>query len=287
MHQAGQGVGDLAAVGAQFGRAGAPPVLDRLEQGVDHGWQHGDSSRGAGAGQGGVEDGAFHGLQGVAKGGFSQGGQQAHAPLGDLRLPGGVLDAFRARTCVDRVEPGRPAYPQFNDLAPHRPGYRRPLPFGVAGHVDPPAEGDAAGGQGLGQGGLAPTDLSGQEHVRVGQHPPLVKDPRVIAEPGARPGVLADQDASRAQPLLSQERVGPGQHLAGGPVRREAQWPPGAPRCGPGWPRAGRDGDRRRSSRAASARARRSAVSRRRASTSTWRAARSWARSAPGWARGT
>ena len=118
-------------------------------------------------------------------------------------------------------------------------------PFGVAGHVDPPAEGDAAGGQGLGQGGFAPADLAGQEDVGVGQHALLVEDPGVVAEGRARPGVLADQDAGRAQSLLGQERVGAGQDLAGGPVRGEAQRPPGAPRCGPGWPRAGRDGDRR------------------------------------------
>ncbi len=276
---------DLAPVGAQLADAGAPPSLGGLEEGVDHGRQDGAwrprRGRAARAASRAVRS---TGLQGAAEGGFGQGGQQAHAPLGDLGLPGGVVDAGGAGAFVEGVEPGRPADAQLDDLAAQGPGHRRPFSFGVAGHVDPPAEGDAAGGQGLGQGGFAPADLAGQEDVGVGQHAPLVEDPGVVAEGRARPGVLADQDARRAEPFLGQERVG---------ARPAPRWWPGArggaarhqgrPACGPGSPRPAGTGDRRCS---AAGRLRPGPGGRPSAgggaSTSSWRAARSWARSALG-----
>ncbi len=65
--------------------------------------------------------------------------------------------------------------------------------------------------------------------------PGLVEDPGVVAERGAGPGVLADEDAGGAEAFFGQERVGAGEDLRGGPVRLAAA---AAARAGRPWARA-------------------------------------------------
>ena len=98
-----------------------------------------------------------------------------------------------------------------------------PFAFGVAGYVDAPAEGDVTGGEGFGQGGFAAADLAGQEDVGIGQYASAVELPGVVAEGGARPGILADEGALGAETFLGEEGVGAGEHLASGPMRGDAK----------------------------------------------------------------
>lgn len=112
-------------------------------------------------------------------------------------------------------------------------------PFGVAGDVDAAAEGDGAGGHGLGEAGLALADDAGEEGVGVGDDAVLVEDPGVVAEPAAGPGVLSDVDALAAQAGFGEEGVGAGDGVGGGSVGREAEAPVGVSGCGAGFPVGG------------------------------------------------
>ena len=94
-----------------------------------------------------------------------------------------------------------------------------PFPLGITWDVDPPAEGDGAGGDRLRQAGLASADDSGEQGVGVGQHTLGVQGPRVVAEPATGPGVLADVDAVRAEAGLGEEGVGTGDDVGGAAVR--------------------------------------------------------------------
>ena len=93
-----------------------------------------------------------------------------------------------------------------------------PFPLGVAWDVDPPAEGDGAGGDRLRQAGLASADDAGEQGVGVGQHTFGVQGPGVVAEPATGPGVLADVDAVRAETGFGEEGVGAGDDVGGATV---------------------------------------------------------------------
>ena len=188
--------------------------------------------------QGGVEGGPLDGPQGAAERGLGQGGEQAHPPLGHVHPPRLVGEAGRSGPFVERVEPGRATDAELDHLTAEGVGDDAPLPLGVAGHVHTPAEGDVPGGEALGEGRLAAPDLSGQKHVGVGESPLAVQLPRVEAEGGAGPCVLADEGAPAAEALLGEEGVGAGEHLTGGPVRGDPETAIGAARAGPGLPAA-------------------------------------------------
>ena len=179
---------------AQLARCWSPArARPGSKQGVDHGGQHGDGSRACRrAARAASRAVRSTGLQGVGRGWLQPG-----RPAGSCAA-GRPAPARRRRRCRLGRGPssrglsraGRPT-PSSMTWPPDGAGDGAPFAFGVAGHVDAPAEGDAAGGEGLGQGGFAPADLAGQEDVGVGQHARAGRGPRGRSRrrcPTRRPG---------------------------------------------------------------------------------------------------
>src|SRR5262249_47269823 len=77
---------------------------------------------------------------------------------------------------------------------------------------------------------LAAPDLTRQQDVGVGENLPVVEDPRVEHEGRTGPVVDADENPTRTESLLGQERVGDSQDVAGGPMWFNTEPPPGPPR---------------------------------------------------------
>ena len=174
---------------------------------------------GDGALERGVEGGVLGRAQRPPEGRFGQRAQQGALSLRRLYLPGGIVHAGRPRALIERVEPGAERATEFDDPAADGTTHDGPLAFGIPGHVDLAPEGNRARGQAFGQHRLALADDTGQELVRVGQHPLFVEGPRVIDEGGGGPRVRSDEHPVAAQTRLGQERVRPAQHVGGRPVR--------------------------------------------------------------------
>ena len=85
--------------------------------------------------QGGVKCGAFGRLQRSAEGGLGEGGQQTHAPMGELGLPGLFGKASRAGAFVEGVQASGSPDAELDDLAADSAGDDAPFAFGVAGYV--------------------------------------------------------------------------------------------------------------------------------------------------------
>ncbi len=142
---------------------------------------------------------------------------------------------------VQRVQPPWEAGAEGDGLAAQFLGDDGPLALRVARYIYPVAEGHGPHGEGLGQGGLAHANDSGEQDVRIREpvEAPVQRE-RVVRERRLRMDVTADVNALRAQAALGEKGIrtagGGSRHAVGGEFETAAA---GGERAGPASDRVG------------------------------------------------
>jgi len=130
-HESGEGVADFPAVGAELLDAGAGHRLSWVEEGVDDHRQDRHRRPPLGVGEGGVERRALGRTQLPPEGRFAESGEQPGASGVDLGSPGGVVDARRSWSLVERVETVGATDTELDGGAPQGAGDDGPLALAV------------------------------------------------------------------------------------------------------------------------------------------------------------